>query len=188
MALGPLNLPSTIPPFPTPGLDLSHLFLLLRCWKRHPEASLSTFNSVPCAPPRMVGKGLMARRSPLPPLLLFLLLFQASASSQAAWLPHSLVLSQTQTSVSRNGGAAAAMATEPPNCTLDSDPVLVPVFYGLLMTKILVLLALLLRVLRNVCGLHRSFLEASNPSQATSPKKGGLSPSSRGSQELLPNL
>lgn len=132
----------------------------------------------------------MARRSPLPPLLLFLLLFQASASSQAAWLPHSLVLSQTQSFVSQNAGAAGylTMATEPPNCTLDSDPVLVPVFYGLLMTKILVLLALLLRVLRNVCGLHWSFLEASNPSQATSPKKGGLSPSSRGSQELLPNL
>lgn len=76
MALGPLNLPFTNPPFPTPGLDLSHLFLLLRCWKRHPEASLSTFNSVPCAPPRSGKKGLMARRSPLPPLLLFMLLFQ----------------------------------------------------------------------------------------------------------------
>ncbi|XP_059138051.1 natural cytotoxicity triggering receptor 2 [Peromyscus eremicus] len=103
----------------------------------------------------------------------------ASAFSQAAWVPHNLVLSQTQSFVSQNGGAravpvalaTATIATALPNCTLDSDPVaisaLVPVFYGLLMTKILVLLALLLRVLRNLCGLHRSFLEASNPSQAT---------------------
>lgn len=44
------------------------------------------------------------------------------------------------------------------------------------------------RALRNPCGLHSSLLEASNPAQATSPKMGGLSPSSQGSQELLPNL
>ncbi|OBS65649.1 hypothetical protein A6R68_05810 [Neotoma lepida] len=67
---------------------------------------------------------------------------------------------ETQSFVSQNGGASAVIATELQNSTLDSDPAainaLVPVFCGLLITKILVLLALLLRLLSPALTLHHN--------------------------------
>ncbi|XP_040585581.1 CMRF35-like molecule 9 [Mesocricetus auratus] len=119
----------------------------------HPELSLHR----PVPSHRRQEKGLMARRSPLSPLLLLLLLLQASAPSQIAWVPHNLDFSQTQSFVSQNGGAnavpVATVSTELQNSTLGSDPpalsALVLVFCGLLTIKSLILLALLHRVLRS---------------------------------------
>ncbi|XP_041911688.1 LOW QUALITY PROTEIN: uncharacterized protein LOC121677313 [Arvicola amphibius] len=75
----------------------------------------------------------------------------------AAWVPHNLVFPQTQSSESQNGGASAipvalataASSTGLQNSTRDSDPAalntLVSAFYGLLIIKILMLIALLPR-------------------------------------------
>lgn len=67
-------MPSTLPPFPSPGLDLSHLFLLQRCWEKPLHIQVSPPSLCPFQ--QLEEKGLMARRSPLSPLLLWLLLFQ----------------------------------------------------------------------------------------------------------------